>query len=164
MGGVADARWQTDAQLHATLAFLGELDRYQADAVAQALARLHAAPLALRYGDFGTFETARGRVSTLWIGLAPADAVAALAARVSATLVPAGIPLPGRRFVPHVTLARFPARGLPPEGLLRFLRDREPPGIGFTAAAVTLFESSLGREGAHYRPLLEVPLEAPGLR
>ncbi len=161
MGGVADARWQSDAQLHATLAFLGTLDRHQAEAVAAALARLEAAPLRLGFGPFDTFLTPRGQVSTLWIGLTPQAAVAALASRVSHLLLAAGIPLPTRKFVPHVTLARFPARGAAPASLVRFLGDRRPPDLGFTVASVTLFESHLTRGGAHYAPVLEVPLGAP---
>lgn len=159
MGGVPEARWQTDAQLHATLAFIGEVERHQAEAVAAALARLSAPPLALRFGSFGTFET-RGRVSALWIGLEPAEPIAALAARVSSALLPAGVPLPTRRFVAHVTLARFPARGVPPAALLRFLADRQPPALPFRMDEAILFESRLGRSGAHYEPLLAVPLRA----
>lgn len=162
MGGVPDARWQTDAQLHATLAFIGEVDRHQADAVAAALMRLESPPLRLGFGAFGTFLNARGQVSTLWIGMTPPPEVAALASRVSQLLLGAGVPLPARKFVPHITLARFPARGAPPATLLRFLTDRHPPAVTFAVGSVILFESHLARAGAHYEAVLEFQLRTRG--
>lgn len=158
MGGVREARWQTDAQLHATLAFVGEVDRHQAETIATALSHLAAPPLVLGFGPFDTFLTPRGEVAALWIGLRPEAAVAALAQRVAQLLSTAGVPLPTRKFVPHVTLARFPARGAPRAALLRFLTDRQPPASRFPVESVTLFESRLGRSGAHYEPRLDIPL------
>ena len=47
MGGIANARWQTEAQLHLTLRFIGEVDRHRAEDVAAALGRiLHSATTA----------------------------------------------------------------------------------------------------------------------
>lgn len=164
MGGVPGARWQTDAQLHATIAFAGEVNRHQADAIALSLRHLRSPRLLLDFGPFGTFQTPRGQVATLWIGLRPEPAIADLAAQVGRLLAGAGIALPSRRFVPHVTLARFPPRGVPPESLLRFLADRRPPSETFSVDSVILFESFLGHGGAHYEAILETPLEPPGAR
>src|SRR3546814_1491418 len=41
MGGIANARWQTEAQLHLTLRFIGEVDRHRAEDVAAALGGIH---------------------------------------------------------------------------------------------------------------------------
>ncbi len=162
MGGVADARWQTDGQLHATLLFIGEVNRHVADEVAIRLAALRAPAVSVSLGGFGTFDSGPGRrITALWIGLEPVAALTALHRRVLACLAPAGISPEPRRFLPHVTLARFPARGVPPAALERFLSRSLAPRGGWQAREVVLYESHLTRGGAHYEPLLRVPLEPP---
>ncbi|MFQ3665308.1 MAG: RNA 2',3'-cyclic phosphodiesterase [Sphingomonadaceae bacterium] len=157
MGGVADARWQTDAQLHATLAFLGEVDRHRANAITEQLAHVRFAPFPVQLDGFGTFDNARGRITSLWTGLSPREKLAALAARISTVLLPVGVPLPTRRFVPHVTIARFPARGAAPASLSRFLAGRTPPPIAWEVERFSLLESHLGGEGAHYAEIACYP-------
>jgi 2'-5' RNA ligase len=159
MGGVEDARWQTAAQLHATIFFVGEVDRHQANRVADCLERLEAPVADVRLAGTGSFDGGRRRaITSLWVGLDPLDALTSLHRKVERVLLPAGVPPETRRFQPHITLARFPARGVPPEALGRFLSTTLVPRAGWTADAVTLFESSLGRGGAHYTPVLRVPL------
>ncbi|MBC7522650.1 MAG: RNA 2',3'-cyclic phosphodiesterase, partial [Sandarakinorhabdus sp.] len=99
MGGVAGARWQTDEQLHLTLRFIGEVDRHVADDIAAALATVNVAAFDLVLGDIGSFDH-RGRTDTLWAGVAPGAAVAALAARVDSALARVGLPPETRAFVP----------------------------------------------------------------
>ena len=111
-GGVIGARWQNDEQLHLTLRFIGEVDRHQAADIDAALATVNVQPFALRLGDIGSFER-RGRVDTLWVGVHPREAVAALAQRVDTTLARVGIAPETRAFVPHITLARL-GRGRQP--------------------------------------------------
>jgi 2'-5' RNA ligase len=159
MGGVEDARWQTEAQLHVTILFVGEVDRHQANRVADCLERLEAPAVDVRLAGIGTFDGGRRRwITSIWAGLEPLDALTALHRKVERVLLPAGVPPETRRFQPHVTLARFPARGVPPEALERFLSTTLVRRTGWKADAVTLFESSLGRGGAHYTPILRVPL------
>lgn len=158
MSGVPDARWQTDAQLHLTLAFIGEADRHQADDIATALGAVRQPGFDARLGEFGSFENGRGRVQALWIGAGPEARLAPLAASVSRALVPAGVPLPTRRFLPHITLARFPARGIAPSALERFLTHQRPPALAWPVTEMHLMESRLGREGAHHESRMQVPL------
>lgn len=157
MGGVADARWQTDAQLHATLAFLGEVDRHGLRDLEPALAAMRQPGFVLSFAAFGAFER-RGRVTALWAGLEPAAAIAALAARVAQAARLAGLAPEARKFVPHVTLARFPARGVAPSALSRFLHDRAPPSATWPVRDFALFESRMGHGGSHYAQLARFPL------
>jgi 2'-5' RNA ligase len=162
MGGIEDARWQTAEQLHATLFFVGEVDRHQANRVAECLERVAAAACEVRLSVLGTFDGGRrARITSLWVGLEPVGPLTALHKKVERALLPAGVPPETRRFQPHVTLARFPARGVPGEALGRFLSTAVVPPMAWTADALTLFESSLGRGGAHYTPVLRVPLARP---
>jgi 2'-5' RNA ligase len=159
MGGVPDARWQTDAQLHLTLLFLGTVERPVAEDIAVALGRVRGPALALCFGAFGAFDTRHGRISALWVGVEPRERLAALAERVRAAAASAGVAVSARRFVPHVTLARFPARGAERASLARFLADRRPPALRFAVDAFHLFESHMGSGGSHYRVVASWPLE-----
>ncbi|PZN96054.1 MAG: RNA 2',3'-cyclic phosphodiesterase [Alphaproteobacteria bacterium] len=145
MGGVAGARWQTDAQLHLTLRFIGEVDRHQARDIAAALGSVHIVPFKLALGDIGTFDR-RGRIDTLWVGAKPQGEVAALARRVDQALVRVGVPPQTRAFVPHVTVARFgrdigPLGGFPLAPLST---------AAFDVAGFALWESRMGRDGSEY--------------
>jgi 2'-5' RNA ligase len=154
MGGIEGARWQGDNQLHLTLAFIGEVDRPQAEAAAQALAIIEAPPLDLSLGQFGSFDAGReNRTATLWIGVEPADDLARLAATIRSALRRAGVPFETRRFLPHITLARFSRAGAPREALRPWLSTRSPPRAGWRTDSFHLVESRLGLSGPHYAPL-----------
>lgn len=159
MAGVEDARWQRDDQLHLTLAYLGEMDRHRANDVAQMLKVVRAMPIALALGAFGTFDAKRlGRVASLWIGVQASDALAGLASKVRRVAKGAGIEPDMRKFVPHITVARFPARGVMPEALARFLQATPAPCGAWIADEMLLFESTLVQGGAHYVPVERYPL------
>lgn len=161
-GGIEGARWQTDNQLHLTLAFIGELDRHQADAAADALATVSAPPLDLALGQFGTFDTPRpGRIGTLWIGvedirrpgLDPGP-LSALVQSIRTALRRAGLTPEARKFTPHITLARFGPAGAPREAIRPWLTYATPPPLAWQATEFHLVESTLGHEGAHYTPVV----------
>ncbi|MFA7439537.1 MAG: RNA 2',3'-cyclic phosphodiesterase [Sphingomonadaceae bacterium] len=159
MGGIEGARWQTDAQLHLTLAFMGEVDRHQAHDIASSLASLRFPPIDVELGHFGIFDNGRtGRVGVLWIGAEPVAPLTELAARVRELGRQAGVTFDRRRFRPHITLARFSAPGAPEIALRRFLTHTAAPVARWTAQEVILFESRLGATGAHYEPLEHYPL------
>lgn len=156
MGGVAGARWQTDEQLHLTLRFIGEVDRHRAQDIAAALGTVKAPAFDLRLGPPGSFEK-RGRIETLWIGVAPHDEVAALAKRVGQALLRVGVPAEARAFLPHITIARFGRSAGPIRGFLDQPALLVPP---FRVDAFTLYESLLTHDGAEYRPVERYPFAA----
>ncbi len=159
MSGIEGARWQTDNQLHLTLAFIGEVDRHGLDAATEALATLIAPPLDLKLGQFGTFDAERpGRTGTLWIGVEPADALATLAQSIRTALRRAGLPTDPRKFTPHITLARFGSAGASSERLRPWLTHTPATRASWQATDFHLVESTLGREGAHYSPVASYPL------
>jgi 2'-5' RNA ligase len=151
MGGVAGARWQRDEQLHLTLRFIGEVDRHQAADIAAALGRLNIRPFAAELGAPGQFDH-RGRIDTLWVGVRPAEPLAALAKAVNAALAGVGIAPEPRAFVPHITLARgrtmIGAAAWPLAPL---------PHSGWTVAGFALFESRMGKDGSDYDVIARWP-------
>jgi 2'-5' RNA ligase len=145
MGEVTNARWQTDAQLHLTLRFIGNVDPHQGDDLVAALAQVRAAPFSLTIAGAGSFAS-RGRIHTLWAGVTPSEPLEALRRRIGRAID--GI-IPKAResaFVPHITLARF-TRGGGPTPPLPYT---PVPPITFDVRDFTLFESTLTEGGATY--------------
>ena len=105
-----DLRWTSREAWHVTLAFLGEVEE---TALAGLVPRLERAArnhhqIQLAFAGAGAFP-APDRANVLWSGLAgDRRALGELAMSVSAGARRAGAPPPdaGRRFRPHVTLAR----------------------------------------------------------
>jgi RNA 2',3'-cyclic 3'-phosphodiesterase len=105
-----DLRWTSREAWHVTLAFLGQVD---GTALSRLLPRLERAArrhqeLSLAFAGAGAFPAAH-RANVLWSGLSgERGALASLAASVAAGASRAGATLPdkGRRFQPHLTLAR----------------------------------------------------------
>jgi 2'-5' RNA ligase len=145
MGGVAGARWQRDDQLHLTLRFIGEVDRHRATDIAAALDGVRVEPLALGLAAPGSFDR-RGRVDTLWVGVSPAEGVAALAQRINQALLRVGVLAETRAFVPHRTTARLPRSA----GSISGFPAQPLPSTVFRITGFALWESRLGHAGADY--------------
>jgi RNA 2',3'-cyclic 3'-phosphodiesterase len=96
------------ANMHLTLAFLGTLAEPVLEESRRALSNLRAAPLTLSVAGLGVFGGDKPR--NVHARLAPAPALDHLQARIAQAVRAAGVPLEGKRFVPHVTLGRLRAR------------------------------------------------------
>jgi 2'-5' RNA ligase len=99
------AKWVEDDDLHITLRFAGDIDNRTADEFAGALAEIDQEPFALRVEGVGAFGGNDPR--TLYAGLAPCPQLEALARAVERAARNAGLEAEGRKFKPHVTLARL---------------------------------------------------------
>lgn len=158
--GIEGARWQGDNQLHLTLAFLGEVDRHGAEAALDALETVPFQPLTLRLGQLGSFDTSKaGRTSALWVGVEPADELSALSTSIRNSLLRVGLAPETRRFLPHITLARFSSAGASREAIRPWLETATPPPLEWQADSFHLVESFLGQSGPHYEPLASYKLE-----
>jgi len=155
MEGVAGARWQTEAQLHLTVRFIGEVDGARGEDAALALAGVRHPGFEVRLNGVGAFEK-RGRADALWVGVAPAAPLKTLHDKVDRALGSAGVAPDGRAYLPHITIARLNggAGGIGP-----FVATHG----GVTSAPwpveeIVLYESHLGRAGAHYEAVARYPL------
>jgi 2'-5' RNA ligase len=105
-----ELRWTGRDAWHLTLAFLAEVDEDLTGKLGERLQRAaaHHARLSLSLGGAGAFPTA-ARARVLWTGIrGDRRGLAALAASVAAGARRAGVPptQEGRRYEPHLTLAR----------------------------------------------------------
>lgn len=159
MGGLDGARWVDPDDLHLTLRFAGEVDGGTAEDLAAALATLQAPAFALRLAGFGHFGSGR-RLRALWAAVEPNPALALLQGRVEQAARSAGLAAEPRKFVPHVTLARFAGGAVGEEELTRWMTLNSPFAAGpFAVREAVLFESFPGRDGPHYEPRLAVALQ-----
>ncbi len=145
--------------LHLTLAFLGDVAEAMLEEVHFALATLRQPAFEITLAGLDAFGAERP--ATLNI-IAQANAgLGELQRRVRSRLHGLGLEIERRRFVPHVTLARFPkSMTLEECGRIgRFLAARAdlrlPP---FRATAFCLYESILTADRAHYEVLESYPL------
>jgi 2'-5' RNA ligase len=151
-------RWAGRPAWHLTLAFLGEVGDDVAAGLEPRLNRAaHRHPsLALSLAGGGAFPSA-GRARVVWAGIdSDRPALLGLARSVAAGARRAGAPPPdeGRKFRPHVTLARCrqPAD-------VRALTENlaAHAGTPWTATEIHLIRSHLGAQ-AHYETVATWPL------
>jgi len=156
----ADFRWAAAEQLHVTLAFLAEVEERRLDELGERLERAatRRTPVETRLAGGGAFPNAvRARV--VWVGLDLDEAgrteVSRMATGARAAASKSGIEVDGKRFRPHLTLARL---GRPGEvsDWVRLLDAYAGPA--WTADRLTLVASHLG-EGPRGRPRYEVVAE-----
>lgn len=147
MGGIAGARWQTRAQLHLTVRFIGEVDGRTADAVADCLRSVRAGRFAVAVEGVGLFER-RGRADALWAGVRPHEPLKVLHNKVDQVLLRVGMTADSRAYLPHITLARF---GRDAGSLGGFMAARGGlASAPFMVDALCLYESQLTRDGSVY--------------
>lgn len=157
-------RWTGIPAWHLTLAFLGEVGDHTAGALGPRLGRAAARhpSLSLSLAGGGAFPGPK-RARVLWTGLrGDLRTLEALAGSVAAGARRAGAPPPdeGRKFRPHVTLARC-REPADVTGLVGELSGYA--GAPWTATEVHLISSTPGGVGAapHYETVARFPLRPP---
>lgn len=154
--GIPGAAWVPGENMHITLRFLGEVSNAEAADVDDALSSIRAPAFDLTLDGVGHFGSLR-QTRSLWMGVARNPALQHLRDKVESALVRFGQPRENRKFVPHVTLARF--KGETGHHLANFLAEHNLLKIGpIRVDRFTLFQSYLKREGSLYEPLAEYPL------
>ena len=146
--------WQDEDQLHVTLRFIGEVDRRQGDDIVDALSALALKPQSVGLSGVGWFD--HGPRGALFARVTPKGPLEALHDKLDRMLVRLGHQPERRAFLPHITLARRRSRAEPPDIWLRARAGLSVPEV--PVPSLTLYESRLGRAGASYEPLVEVPL------
>jgi 2'-5' RNA ligase len=137
-GTISGVKWVKPDNIHLTLKFIGSIEEEKVDELSSA----------------GAFPSP-GRPRVIWIGIEEGkEESSRLANLVEEKIAPLGIEKESRAFHPHLTLAR-----------VKFLKDKSSvenafahlkvPQTEMTALKVTLFQSTLAREGAIYTVLHE---------
>jgi RNA 2',3'-cyclic 3'-phosphodiesterase len=156
-------RWTGRPAWHLTLAFLGEVGDDAARALGPRLERAaHRHPgLSLSFAGAGAFPSP-GRARVLWTGIrGDRRALAELAMSVAAGARRAGAPPPdeGRKFRPHLTLARC-REPADVAGLVDALAGFA--SASWTAGEIHLIRSHLGDAAPRYETAGTWPLRSAG--
>lgn len=156
-GGVEGARWSAAENLHITLLFIGEVGREEAAEIDETLAGIRAPGFHLKIAGVGSFGEGR-EARSLWAGVERAEPLLHLQKKIERALSDHDIDPDGRKFSPHITLARL--KNPRPDHVREFLAHH----VGFNGGVLTvrnfaLFQSFTGNEGAHYEKLAEYSLQ-----
>lgn len=156
--GVRFARWQRDDQLHLTLKFIGEVPESTARDLDESLSQLRMELFSLALDGAGLFGDMT-RPRALWAGVTPREDVARLRDKVEMAALRVGIPTEQRKFMPHVTLARFSGERQAENGIAAFLEARgDLRTPSFEVREFALFSSHLSNSGATYHVEARYPL------
>ncbi|SDR29125.1 RNA 2',3'-cyclic phosphodiesterase [Pseudovibrio sp. Tun.PSC04-5.I4] len=146
-GGLRNARWIDSENYHITLRFIGDIDDRVADDIAFELSRIQRAPLTVKLTGLGSFGS--GKPHVVWARVEPTQELTELQAEQERILQRLGLPADGRKYKPHVTLARL--RGTSIVELAHWLGMRgEFSAPMFTAGRFVLFSAKAGVGGGPY--------------
>jgi len=142
---------------HLTLAFLGEVARPALEELDTALGMVSVPRFELRPERLGIFGGTRPR--SVHVGFAPEPLLDRLSGKVAQAARRCGIAVESRRFLPHVTLARFRPEEADQARLERAVAGAGPLGIpAFDVDSFVLYRSHLRHDGAQYDELVRYPL------
>ena len=157
-GGLPGARWIDPENYHITLRFIGDVDHTTANEVTDALDRLaNSEAFNIKLASLGAFGGDKPRA--LYAGVENNAALQRLQAAQERVLQRLGLEPEGRKFVPHVSLARL--RGTFPEDLARFMAfSGRFEALEFLVGRFVLFSSKDSVGGGPYLVEQTYPLAA----
>lgn len=146
-GGLPGARWIDPENYHVTLRFIGDIDGVTANEVAGMLFRVNRKPFDVAVQGLSSFGGRKPRAVVA--SVAPSRPLIELQAELERSLRRLGLDPEGRKFVPHVTLARL--RDASDRDVADYLSMRGyfPTRI-FTASRFVLFSSRASSGGGPY--------------
>jgi 2'-5' RNA ligase len=104
-GGLPGARWIDPENYHVTLRFIGDIDGVSANEVASMLPRVNRKPFEVKVRGLTTFGGRKPRAVVACVE--PSRPLIELQAELERMMQRLGLDPEGRKFTPHVTLARL---------------------------------------------------------
>lgn len=156
-GGIPDARWTAPENFHITLSFIGEVPEDAVEDVDDALASVYAPAFDLNISGIGSFAQGNDP-KVIWLGLGESKPLHTLKTRIDDALTRYAIPFEKRKYIPHITLARF--RHMPDmQKTVDFMQAHENIETeAFPVDEFILYSSTSGKNGPMYEPLEYYPL------
>ena len=160
-GGLPGARWIDPDNYHLTLRFIGDIDDALAREIAGLLGRVERAPFELRLNGLSSFGGRKPRAVVA--SVAPVAPLIELQAELERLLQRLGLEPEGRKYTPHVTLARL--RDSSSREVADYLSVRAHyRSSSFAISRFVLFSSRSSVGGGPYVVEADYPLTAPELR
>ncbi len=146
-GGLPGARWIDPEYYHLTLRFIGDVDFALAHEVASLLGQVNRKVFELRFDSLSSFGGRKPRAVVA--AAAPAQALLDLQAEHERLLQRIGLAPEGRKYIPHVTLARL--RDSSSRQVADYLSERGGfRSPSFRIARFVLFSSRASTGGGPY--------------
>jgi 2'-5' RNA ligase len=156
-GGLPGARWIDPENYHVTLRFIGDVDDVVAHEVASLLGRVRRQPFELRVEELKSFGGRKPRAIVAALG--PAQALMELQGEHERLMQRVGLEPEGRKYTPHVTLARL--RESSSRQVADYLSARGPVRVTpFAASRFVLYSAKASVGGGPYVVEAVYPLAA----
>ena len=146
-GGLPGARWIDPENYHVTLRFIGDIDGVSANEIASMLFRVDRKPFEVKVQGLTSFGGRKPRAVVATI--APSKPLMELQAELERMMQRIGLDPEGRKFTPHVTLARLYDASDRDVADYLSLRGYFPSKV-FTAERFVLFSSRASTGGGPY--------------
>lgn len=146
-GGLPGARWIDPENYHLTLRFIGDIDGASASEIASVLLRVNRKPFEVTLRGLSSFGGKKPRAVVA--SVEPSGPLVELQAELERLMQRCGLDPEGRKFTPHVTLARL--RDASNQDVANYLSIRGYfPNTMFTAERFVLFSSRASIGGGPY--------------
>jgi 2'-5' RNA ligase len=146
-GGLPGARWIDPEDYHVTLRFIGDIDGHAANEIAMLLPRINRKPFEVAVQGLTSFGSRKPRAVVATV--VPSRPLIELQAELERMMRRIGLSPEGRKFTPHVTLARL--RDASSQDVADYLSLRGYfPTRMFTASRFVLFSSRASVGGGPY--------------
>jgi len=156
-GGLPGARWIDPENYHVTLRFIGDIDGMYANEVASMLFRVNRKPFEVRLQGLTSFGGKKPRAVVA--AVEPSRPLIELQAEHERLMQRVGLEPEGRKYIPHVTLARL--RESSSRQVADYLAVRAPfRSPSFQVARFVLFSSRASIGGGPYVVEAAYPLAA----
>jgi 2'-5' RNA ligase len=146
-GGLPGARWIDPENYHVTLRFIGDIDGGIANEIASMLLRVNRKPFEVAVQGLSSFGGKKPRAVVA--NVTPSRPLIELQAELERLMQRIGLDPEGRKFTPHVTLARLRDASTQDVADYLSLRGYFPPRV-FTASRFVLFSSRASTGGGPY--------------
>src|SRR5882757_2956502 len=146
-GGLPGARWIDPENYHITLRFIGDIDDRLANEIALTLDGVRRRSFDVRFGSLTSFGGNKPRA--IVASVEPIQPLIELQAELERLMQRLGLEPEGRKFTPHVTLARL--RNSSPRDVADYLSTRVPLfGSSFHVSRFVLFSARASVGGGPY--------------
>ena len=156
-GGLPGARWIDPENYHITLRFIGDIDDRLAQDIALTLDAVRRRSFDVRFGTLMSFGGNKPRA--IVASVEPIQPLIELQSELERLMQRLGLEPEGRKFTPHVTLARL--RNTSPRDVADYLSTRGPVfGSAFRVSRFVLFSARASVGGGPYVIEADYPLAA----
>ena len=146
-GGLPGARWVDPDNYHVTLRFIGDIDSVSANEIASMLFRVNRKPFEVKVQGLQSFGGRKPR--EVVAAIEPSRPLIELQAELERMMQRIGLDPEGRKFTPHVTLARLHDASSQDVADYLSVRGYFPSRV-FTADRFVLFSSRASTGGGPY--------------